>query len=123
MIVENIKQHPYLSATVVFVVGAALVLFLRSGGSAAPSTGTDLYVPDNSSAVAAGTALQQAQISAGAAAYHEDTAYRAQQDANASNVSIAQLAAQVQLNGQNVQADTINKKTAADVTVAGYQFT
>lgn len=120
-IVENVKAHPYLSATIVFVVGAAVVLFLRSGSSA-PTTGTDLYLPDNSSAVAAGTAMQAQQNQLAAQSYAQDTAYRAQQDTNSANISIAQLAASVQMNGQNVQADTINKQTAGTVTVAKYQY-
>jgi len=120
-IVENVKAHPYLSATVVFVVGAAVVVFLRSGSSA-PTTGTDLYLPDNSSAVAAGTAIQAQQNQLAAQSYAQDTAYRAQQDTNATNLGIAQLAATIQMNGQNVQADTINKQTAGTVQVAKYQY-
>lgn len=54
------KEHPYLSAGGVFVVGAVLVVILFSGDSA--SAGNSYAAPDNSSAVAASTALQMAQL-------------------------------------------------------------
>lgn len=123
-IIDNVKSHPYLSAAVVFVIGAAIVIFFRSSGSnsGGNATGTELYSPDMSSSVAAGTAIQTAQLQANAQSYAQDTALRASQDVNATNLGIAQLAATVQMNGQNVQADTINKQTAGAVEVAHVQY-
>lgn len=117
--IATIEEHPYATAGVVFVVGAALVLYLRSGS--APQSAQASYL-DDSSQVAAGTALQQSQIAAGAQANQLQTQLQAQQDTNATNLGIAQLAASVQMNGQNVQADTINKQTQAGVDVAHFQY-
>lgn len=119
-IVETIKNHPYASAGVVFVIGAAIVIYMRSGGSSAP-TPSGAYL-DNSSAVAAGTQLQQAQLAADAHSQDLQSQLTAQQNTNSTNLSIAQIAAQVQINSQDVQADTINQKTAADVSINKYHY-
>lgn len=120
-IVETIKQHPYASAGVVFVVGAAIVIYLRDSGGATNASAPAATL-DNSSEVAAATQLQQSQLAAGAQEQQQQNQLQASEDTNSTNLSIAQLAQQVQLNGQNVQADTINKQTAAGVSVAGLQY-
>lgn len=115
---EKIEQHPYLTGAVVFVIGAAIVIFMRSGGApAAPST--PVY---STSPVQSGTDLQQAQLAAQAQQSQLDAQLQASENHDASAIALAQIAATVATNGQNSQADTINKQTTAQVMMsqAGY---
>lgn len=115
---EKIKQHPYLAAIIVFVIGGALVIFLRSNGSQSAPTSSNSGVDTET---AAATQLQMSNNALAAGQAQEQAQAAAQQESDATNLTVAQLAQQVQLNGQNVQADVINKQTAAGVTVAGFQ--
>jgi len=59
-VMNFVKEHPYMSAGGVFVIGAVLVVILFSGDDgAAPVTGT---VIDNTSTVAANTQLAMMQL-------------------------------------------------------------
>lgn len=114
---DRIKAHPYLAAIIVFVIGAAIVLYFRSGSSTQSAPASS----NMDSETAAATQLALGQNAAAAAQVQGQQQLSMQQESDATNLTVAQLAQQVQLNGQNLQADVINKQTFAGVTIAGYQ--
>lgn len=100
-----IKEHPYMTAGGVFVVGLILV-FALSGSSGEP-----IYAAaDNSSSVAAGTALQMATLEAQTA-----TNISGQQAA----VQTAAIAAQIELAKLQRATDSENVTASREVALAG----
>lgn len=123
-----IKNHPWETGGVIFVVGAAVLYFAGSSGSgSAAASGTN-----DGSATAAGIAaasqLQAEQINAGVQNSAIQASQSVQNAQTAASVSIATLQAQTAQNNDtlasqtaqviaNLQATVANTQTKASVTI------
>ena len=120
----KVKEHPYLSAGAVFVIGVVVIIYLRRGSTATPvnNSASSFY---NAQAAAVSSANQlaayQTQYQAATNSVNQGAQVALQNGAD--QVQVAQLAAQTAQDQTAASADVMKSYYADAATVAEQQST
>lgn len=120
-LIDSAKEHPFMAGTIGVVIIVALVYVVGSSGTT--TTQSAVAGSSNDTSVAAGAAIQQAQLAANAHIQDTQAALQANQDNIGGQISLATIAANMQNNHDILAASIASQQIDATSQTADLQTT